>query len=103
MLLKFGRDEDILDLFENGTIYMNTIQYFKNLEKEGIGDSFETSTQIRNYKNAKLEIKLPNGTTIPLKTNKMHLKESLTGHVGNLYSLYAITPKDIEKKDEQVK
>jgi hypothetical protein len=30
--LKFGVKEHILDLYENGTVYMNTIQYFKELE-----------------------------------------------------------------------
>ena len=34
LFLKLGSEENILDLFENGTIYMNTIEYFRKVEDE---------------------------------------------------------------------
>ena len=47
--LKFGKSNDILDLYENGTVYLNTIQYFRTLEdRELRGDSYEGASRIIN-------------------------------------------------------
>ncbi len=34
MFLKIGQEEHIKDLYENGTIYLNTIEYFRKIEDE---------------------------------------------------------------------
>jgi hypothetical protein len=42
LFLKLGSEKNILDLFENGTIYMNTIEYFRKVEDEELrGDKYE--------------------------------------------------------------
>ncbi|NOQ26297.1 MAG: hypothetical protein GQ564_13110 [Bacteroidales bacterium] len=49
MFLKLGSYENIRDLYENGTVYLNTIQYFRNLEDNELrGDNYEDSTRIVN-------------------------------------------------------
>ena len=41
LFLKLGSEKNILDLFENGTIYMNTIEYFRKVEDEELrGDKY---------------------------------------------------------------
>jgi hypothetical protein len=47
--LKLGSEENILDLFENGTIYMNTIEYFRKVEDEELrGDKYEGVSRVIN-------------------------------------------------------
>jgi hypothetical protein len=42
-LLKFGKERDILDLYENGTVFCKRLQYFTTLEDEQVrGDINET-------------------------------------------------------------
>jgi hypothetical protein len=89
MFLKFGSLENIQDLFRNGTIYLNTIEYFHNIEdKELRGDKYEGATKVINS--------LPGTFRIPnvdrdFKYEKIHLKESFEIVLGNLYCLYCIS------------
>ncbi len=112
--IKFGEKKNILDLYENGTLYFNTIDYFQNLESEqGVrGDNYEGTTRLTNYKGldkTKLELKDPKtGRSIVLNPNKYHLREFLSDIKGNLYSLYSLkTPEILDfenfKIDERVK
>jgi hypothetical protein len=90
MLLKFGNKSDIEDLFLNGTIYMNPIQKFKDIEDGGLrGDKYEGISGIRNY--------LPGSFEIPSIGYKghhlgIHIRESYEKTLGNIYSLYCISP-----------
>lgn len=91
VFLKLGSEENILDLFENGTIYMNTIEYFRKVEdKELRGDKYEGVSRIINS--------LPGTFKIPgidreFNYIKMHLRESHKEVIGNIYSLYSISSK----------
>lgn len=38
-LLKFGQKEHIYNLFENGTVYCNTLKFFRDHEKPAIDDT----------------------------------------------------------------
>ena len=40
--IKFGSEKNILDLYTNGTVFLNTIQYFRNIEDGELrGDKYE--------------------------------------------------------------
>lgn len=87
--LKFGSLEYMTDLFENGTIYMNTIQHFRKVEDEELrGDKYEGASKIINS--------LPGTFRIPniereFNYQKIHLIESYNEVLGNIYSLYCIS------------
>ena len=91
LFLKLGSEDNILDLFENGTIYMNTIEYFRKVEDEELrGDKYEGVSKVINS--------LPGTFKIPgidreFNYVKVHLKESYKEVLGNIYSLYAISSK----------
>lgn len=91
MFLKIGSHENITDLYENGTIYINTIEYFKKVEDVELrGDKYEGASQIINS--------LPGTFRIPgidedFKYEKIHIKESFNQVLGNIYSLYCISSK----------
>ena len=93
MFLKFGQEEHIRDLFENGTIYMNSIQRFRLIEDNGLrGDNYEGISEIRNY--------LPGTFIIPEINHEVHhlgihLRQSYPEVLGNIYSLYCISSKTV--------
>lgn len=91
MFLKLGSLENITDLYENGTIYLNTIEYFKKIEDNELrGDSYEGASEIINS--------LPGTFQIPnvdrdFKYEKAHIIKSFDQVFGNIYSLYCISSK----------
>ncbi|AWM14620.1 hypothetical protein DI487_12655 [Flavobacterium sediminis] len=91
LFLKLGSEKNIFDLFENGTIYMNTIEYFRKVEDEELrGDRYEGVSRVINS--------LPGTFKIPgidreFNYVKVHLRESHKEVLGNIYSLYAISSK----------
>lgn len=91
LFLKLGNEKNIRDLFENGTIYINTIEYFRKIEDEELrGDKYEGVSRIINS--------LPGTFKIPgidreFNYIKAHIKESYDEVLGNIYSLYAISSK----------
>jgi hypothetical protein len=97
--IKFGSEKNILDLYENGSIYCNTIEYFRKLEDDYLrGDSYEGTFKITNYPpDSKITLKLPNNKDLELKTAKLHLREFYTDLIGNIYCLTAITKEEIVK------
>lgn len=103
IFFKFGSEENITDLFENGTIFFNTIDYFQKLEENGLrGDHYEGTTKITNSKSDKLKltITIPEaGKEIPIKLSKFHLREFLKDVKGNLYSLYCLSHQDVLEID----
>ncbi|SCZ01721.1 hypothetical protein [Flavobacterium caeni] len=96
-LLKFGSEENIKNLFEKGEIYMNTIQTFKEFDKPGIGDKYEGTVEILNIKDAKLTFKFPDNP-ITVNSPSMQLWKNIGGHVGNIYSTYAISNLLLKRK-----
>lgn len=89
MFLKLGSLKSITDLYENGTIYINTIEFFKKIEDNELrGDSYEGASEIINS--------LPGTFRIPgferdFKYEKIHLKKTFDQVLGNIYSLYCIS------------
>lgn len=89
MFIKFGQEEHIKDLYYNGTIYMNSIQYFRNLEDGELrGDIYEGISRIRNYPPGQFEI-----PSLGYKGNYLSLQihQSYETVLGNIYSLYCIS------------
>lgn len=89
IFLKFGDEEHMKDLFHNGTIYMNPIQRFREIEDSGLrGDKYEGIIRIKNYPSG--EFKIPalgfKGNYIALQVREAYEKVS-----GNIYSLYCIS------------
>jgi len=92
MFIKFGAQPHMEDLFHNGTIYMNPIQYFKNFEDNELrGDSYEGINAIRNYPEGKFEIPSLNFKGHYLN---IHLRQSYEAVFGNIFSLYCISSKN---------
>lgn len=104
--LKFGRQEHILDLYHNGTIYMNPIQYFRTCEDNSLrGDGYEGVLKIANYGEGEFEIKKLNYKG---KFLRLHIAEKSEIVLGNIYSLYCVSSRTIPdprnfKIDERVK
>jgi hypothetical protein len=89
MFLKFGSQHDINDLYENGTIYMNTVQYFRDREDAELrGDKYEGVSELINYPRGIFEI-----PSINFKGNylNIHLRKGYERTLGNIYSLYCIS------------
>ena len=98
VFIKFGSEGNMLDLIDNGTIYMNSIQFFHQTEDNYLrGDSYEGISKLWN---------LPSGTfEIPTINYKgtyehFHLAERYETVLGNLYSLYSISSNWVEDPEE---
>lgn len=108
-LIKFGSKEAITDLFENGTIYCNPVQYFKTLEDKFRGDSYEGTSYIHNLPPGQLKISI-GGRQVDKEFNYLacHLKEAYEKTLGNIYNLYCLSSKILRgdkpiKIDERIK
>ena len=89
MFLRFGSEQDITDLYCNGTIYMSPIQRFREFEDGKLrGDPYEGISSITNYLPGQFEI-----PSIGFKGNHLglHLKQTYENVSGNIYSLYCIS------------
>jgi len=91
VFIKIGSEENIRDLYENGTIYINTIDYFKNIEDEELrGDKYEGVSEIINSHNGTFWI---SGIDRDFKYKKVHIKKAFDEIVGNIYSLFCVSSK----------
>jgi hypothetical protein len=106
MFLKFGQEEHINDLYHNGTIFMNSIQYFRKIEDGELrGDKYEGISKIKNYPPGQFEI-----PSLNFKGNylALQIRESYDTVLGNIFSLYCVSshgwinPTDF-KIDEKIK
>ncbi len=94
-LIKFGDEEHMRALYEKGTVYMNTIEYFRVLEEEGFnrGDSYEATNLIVNITDAEVFILDDNDKEQLLGTaSHMHFRKFREQVKGNLYCMYAVHP-----------
>lgn len=89
VFLKFGQEKRILDLYENGTVYLNTLEYFRNIE-DGLlrGDKYEGVSRITNLPPGKITISELNVTVDYIN---IHLKEAYEKVLGNLYCVYCVS------------
>ncbi|SFC30827.1 hypothetical protein SAMN05421780_104196 [Flexibacter flexilis DSM 6793] len=89
MFLKFGQEEHITDLYQNGTIFMNPIQYFRKIEDGELrGDKYEGISKINNYPAGQFET-----PSLNFKGNyiSIQIRESYETVLGNIFSLYCVS------------
>lgn len=95
--LKFGSKDNIRDLYENGTVYCNPVQYFRELEDGRLrGDSYEGISRITNYPPGTFRISVA-GKEIDrdFEYINLHLKHAYETVLGNIYSLYCVASTNI--------
>ncbi|WP_218598581.1 hypothetical protein [Polaribacter sp. NJDZ03] len=105
--IKFGNKDNMIDFIENGTIYFNTIEYFKKLEEQiARGDKYEGTTRIQNFHesdNYTLTITDPETKKeIKIKNSKIHYHQSLNDIKGNLFSMYCLKTPELLAKDFKI-
>lgn len=89
MFMKFGSKENMEDLLYNGTIYMNTVQYFRDIEDHNLrGDDYEGASKIINSLPGTFKIL---GIDREFEYKKVHLKKSYETILGNIYCLYCVS------------
>lgn len=87
LLVKIGKEEHIRDLYENGTVYLNPLSYFRQLEDQQLrGDIDEGTITKRDLKNPTVKFSFIDRE---LKAANFKVREFIS--TGNLYSLYAIS------------
>lgn len=101
--LRFGQREHIYDLFENGTVYCNTLMFFRDHENPAIGDKYEGTSKIFNTTQIKsFEITIPGDQPNPpirLNPSSMHLREFYSDPIANLYCLYTVDTDEVIRKE----
>jgi len=102
ILIKFGEKEFMEDLIYNGTVYFNTIEYFRKCEQKERGDSFEGTIELRNYNeedNYRLKISLPDRGK-ELSAKKFNVRTFLTDIKGNMYCMYYLNKQVVSQQSK---
>ena len=98
-LLKFGKEEHIKDLYENGNLYVNSIKEFKNSFKEDHRyDPYECIIGLINSFPGEVPIDLGNGVIHNLKYEKIHIKKNPEFALDNISSFFGIITEVIMKE-----
>jgi hypothetical protein len=98
VFIKFGSEVNMLDLIDNGTVCMNSLQNFRQIEDNYLrGDSYEGIFKLWNLPAGSFEI-----PTINYKGHyeHFHLAKRYKTTFGNLYSLYSVSSNWIEDPEE---
>ncbi|MBS4059655.1 MAG: hypothetical protein KG029_04595 [Bacteroidetes bacterium] len=92
-LFKFGSEENIDNLLQHGTVYCNTVKYFREVDDNYTrGDENECKTYIKQIDWLKIENE---GISLEFNT-KAQLYVDDGSFNGNLYCMSAITRDDID-------
>ena len=89
-LVKFGKLEHLLQLQNEGLLYMNNLQYFWEVEDEDRGDPFDCIAQV--HRGPKIGFTLPDGKEVFMEgewTIRMHPPEYERIHI---FCMYALRP-----------
>lgn len=87
VFLKIGAQEHITDLYENGTVYMNSLSYFKKIrDGELRGDPTEGALSLFTSDNVVIKLK---ETDEGIRAENITYGYYLT--TGNIFSLYSIS------------
>jgi len=89
-LIKFGKLEHLLQLQNEGLLYMNNLQYFWELEDEDRGDPLDCIAQV--HRGPKMGFTLPDGKEVFMEgewTIRMHPREY---DKINIFCMYALRP-----------
>ncbi len=102
ILIKFGEKKFMEDLIYNGTIYFNTIEYFRKCEQKERGDSFEGTIELRNYTEEddyRLTITLPDSGK-QFSSGKFNYRKFLSDIRGNMYCLYSLNKQIVSQQSK---
>jgi len=86
---KFGAEEHMRAFFEQGLVYMNPIQHFRQTEDQQLrGDHYEGVSKIKNLPPGIMEI-----TALDYKGHylNIHLSESYELVLGNIFSMFCVS------------
>lgn len=106
---KFGSKEFMEDLLNNGTVFLNTVNVFKELDDNYRGDKDEGVSDIIQAEHALLELQLP--PVLGGQTIRLNKENGLVGPIKisdkdytntNIYSLYMIYADESFKADDKV-
>ena len=90
-LIKFGKQEHLLRLLDEGLLYMNNLPFFWNLEDEDPrGDPFDCIVEVA--RGPRVSFTLPDGKEVFMEGNwtlRMHPAES---EKINIFCMYALRP-----------
>ena len=83
--IKFGARNDVVDLYENGTVYINTLQYYRTSEEKQRGDAYEGASRVINSLPGSFEIP---GLKHTVNYLSVHIKEAHEYVYGNAYCVF---------------
>ena len=102
LFIKFGEKKWIKKLFDEGELFLNTVDHFTKVENNEIGDTWEDVVQVDQIKNFKLEIGGHTVLTAPSGNCQIHNPNIRQ----NLYCLWSMTEKyvleNMNKNDNSV-
>jgi hypothetical protein len=90
-LIKFGREEDLLQLRDEGLLYMNNLPYFWGIEDEALrGDPFDCVTEIN--RGPKVTMRQPDGKDLVIGGNWVIRMHPPAPEKMNIFCMYALRP-----------
>lgn len=102
LFIKFGEKKWMKKLFEEGELFLNTVDYYTKVENKEIGDSWEDVVQVDQIKNFKLQINDQTLLTAPSGNVQIHIPDLRQ----NLYCLWSMSDEyvleNINKEDNSV-
>lgn len=96
LFIKIGDLRWIQDLYENGTVYMNTLDYFKKINDNSLrGDPNEGAINLSNPKNATIRFSFMDQDIKPVSIRYGSFLKT-----GNLYCLYCVSSYDLPNPND---
>jgi hypothetical protein len=90
-LIKFGREADLLQLRDEGLLYMNKLPYFWGIEDEELrGDPFDCVAEVT--RGPKVTMRQPDGTDLVIGGNWVIRMHPPAPEKINIFSMYALRP-----------
>lgn len=96
LFIKIGSEEYMRDLYENGTIYMNTLKYFRKVEDGGLrGDPYECASDVVDRDDATIRLSFMDEDIKPAR-----ISYSSRLDLGNLYCLYCVSSNGLKSPSD---
>ena len=91
-LIKFSQYEHVLQLQNEGLLYMSNLAYFRRIEDEELcGDPFDGVARVERARNTKVEMGLPDGRKITIKEANWVLRmDFYEPERINIFCMYAL-------------
>ena len=111
--IKFGEKEHIEDLVHNGSLFLNTVYAFRDIDNDYRGDKNEGVSNVIQSENAIVEFSFPQefGGELGGKTIRIDKRNGLEGQIlisnksyrnTNIYSLYMVEASEQWKLDPRI-